>query len=109
MKVQEDLVWDKHTNDLIGYIDLSNTDVNYVTLAKSDDKTSSILLFFLSEYNQLSFPVATFYTKSVTSCQLFPLFWKVVSILELTCQLKVVSSTSDGASPNRSYVKIHKV
>ena len=29
MKIQEDLVWDKHTGDLIGYVDLGNTELNY--------------------------------------------------------------------------------
>ena len=28
MKVQADLVWDKHSNELIGYIDLGDTDIN---------------------------------------------------------------------------------
>ena len=110
MKVQEDLVWDKHTNELIGFVDLGDTDVNYATLIKSDDLASSILVFLIrSLHNPLSFSVATFATKSITSYQLFPLFWKAVSILELTCQLKVVASTADGASPNRSFVKIHRV
>ena len=110
MKVQEDLVWDKHTNELIGFVDLGDTDINYATLIKSDDLASSILVFLIrSLHNPLSFSVATFATKSITSYQLFPLFWKAVSILELTCQLKVVASTADGASPNRSFVKIHRV
>ena len=110
MKVQEDLVWDKHTNELIGFVDLGDTDVNYATLIKSDDLASSILVFLIrSLHNPLSFSVATFATKSITSYQLFPLLWKAVSILELTCQLKVVASTADGASPNRSFVKIHRV
>ena len=114
MKVQEDLVWDKHTNELICFVDLGDTDVNYATLIKSDDLASSILVFLIrSLHNPLSFSVATFATKYITSYQLsvisVPLFWKAVSILELTCQLKVVASTADGASPNRSFVKIHRV
>ena len=109
-KVQKDLVWDKHTNELIGFVDLGNTEVNYATLVKSDDLASSILVFLIrSLHNPLSFSVATFATKSITSYQLFLLFWKAVSILELTCQLKVIASTADGASPNRSFVKIHRV
>ena len=98
-KVQKDLVWDKHTNELIGFVDLGNTEVNYATL----------VFLIRSLHNPLSFSVATFATKFITSYQLFPLFWKAVSILELTCKLKVVASTADGASPNRSFVKIHRV
>ena len=32
MKIQEDLVWDKHTGDLIGYMNLSDSQLNYATL-----------------------------------------------------------------------------
>ena len=32
MKIHEDLVWDKHTGDLIGYVDLGDTELNYATL-----------------------------------------------------------------------------
>lgn len=47
MKMQEDLVWDKHTNELIGFGEVGNTDVNYATLVNSDDLASSILVFFI--------------------------------------------------------------
>ena len=32
MKVQKDLVWDKTTGELIGFVDLGDTDLNYATL-----------------------------------------------------------------------------
>ena len=32
MKIQDSLVWDKHTGDLIGYVDLGDAEVNYATL-----------------------------------------------------------------------------
>ena len=38
-------------------------------------------------------------TKGVTSHQLMPLFWEAISVLEMVCNLWVVASTSDGASP----------
>ena len=47
MKLQEDLVWDKHTNKLIGFAEVGDTDVNYATLVKSDDLASSILVFLI--------------------------------------------------------------
>ena len=34
MKIQEDLVWDKHTGDLIGYVDFGSTELNYAALKK---------------------------------------------------------------------------
>ena len=37
MKIQENLVWDKHTGDLIGYVDFGDTELIYATLQKSTD------------------------------------------------------------------------
>ena len=37
MKIQENLVWDKHTGDLIGFVDFGDTKLNYATLKKSTD------------------------------------------------------------------------
>ena len=31
MKVQENLVWEKHTGELIGYVDLGDINANYGT------------------------------------------------------------------------------
>ena len=36
-----------------------------------------------------------------------PIFWKAVSILEMTCNLWVIAATSDGASPNRKFFRLH--
>ena len=99
MKIQEDLVWDKHTGDLIGYMDLGNTELNCATLKKSGEVTSHVLVFFVrSIVNPMKFTLANFGTKNVTALQLFPLFWKTVGIMEDKCKLAVVAVTSDEAS-----------
>ena len=108
MKIQENLVWDKHTGDLIGFVDLGDTELNYATLQKSDEIATHVLVFLLrSIVNPLKFSLANFATTSVSSVQLFPLFWKAVGILEDSCGIKVVGVTSDGASPNRSMYQMH--
>ena len=37
MKIQENLVWYKHTGDLIGHVDFGDTELTYATLQKSTD------------------------------------------------------------------------
>ena len=44
MKIQEGLVWDKHTSEHIGYVDLGDPDFNYATLKKPDELTSHNLV-----------------------------------------------------------------
>ena len=101
-KIQEDLVWDKHTGDLIGYVNLGDSQLNYATLKKSDDIASHVLVFLLrSIVNPLKFTLANFATTNVTSLQLFPLLWKAVCILEDNV-LKVMAVTSYGAAANRT-------
>ena len=95
MKIQENLVWNKHTGDLIGFVDLGDNELNYATLQISDEIATHALVFLLrSIVNPLKFSLANFATTSVTSVQLYPLFWKAVGILEESCGIKVVGVTS---------------
>ena len=109
MKIQEDLVWDKHTGELIGFVDLGDSKVNYATLQNVEELATHILVFLVkSVVNPLSYSFATFATTGITSFQIFPLFWKAVNILENTVKLKVIAATADGASPNRKFFRMHK-
>ena len=108
MKIQENLVWDKHTGDLIGFVDLGDAELNYATLQKNDKIATHVLVFLVrSIVNPLKFSLANFSTTSATSVQLFPLFWKAVVILEENVGMKIVGVTSDGASANRHMYRMH--
>ena len=109
MKIQQDLVWNKHTGELIGFVDLGDGDLNLAVLKNVDDLATHILVFLVKSItNPLSYSFATFATKGVSSFQIYPLFWRAVFLLEMHCRLFVVAATSDGASSNRSFYKIHK-
>lgn len=109
MKVQEDLVWDKNTGELVGFVDLGDMNVNNAVLSQESQLATHILVFLIkSVVNPLSFSFATFSTSGNTAAQLFPIFWRAVAILEKTCNLHVVAAVGDGASPNRSFFKMHK-
>ena len=47
MKSQENLVWDKHSGELIGFVDLGDININYVTLENSQKLATHVLVFFL--------------------------------------------------------------
>ena len=108
VKIQENLVWDKHTGNLIGFVDLGEPSVNFATLNKTNELATHMLVFMVrSIVNPFKFSFANFATTTASSFQLFPLFWKAVGILELQCQLKVVAVTCDGASTNRKFFEMH--
>lgn len=109
MKIMSNLVFDKVTGELIGYLDLGDPDINFGTLEKVDEIASHALVFFIRGIcTELKFSLAYFATNGVTSHQLMPLFWEAIGVLELTCNLWVIASTSDGASPNRRLYRMHK-
>ena len=83
MKMQENLVWDKHSGDLIGFVDLGDTNINYATLTKADQLATHVLGFLVrSIVNPFKYSFANFATTNVQAMQLFPLFRKAVGILD---------------------------
>ena len=107
MKIQENLVWDKHSGELIGFVDLGDVDINYTSLQEPNKLAPHVLVFLIrSIVNAFKFSLANFATTSATSTQMFQLFWKSVSICELN-KIKIVGLTCDGASHNRKMFKMH--
>ena len=108
MKVQSNLVFDKHTNELIGFVDLGDEDVNAAVFDTPTTLASHILAFMVRGVaSDLKFILGYFSTQSLTSFQIMPLFWKAVSILEVCCNLWVCAAVSDGASSNRKFYELH--
>uniref|UniRef100_A0A7M5VEW6 THAP-type domain-containing protein n=1 Tax=Clytia hemisphaerica TaxID=252671 RepID=A0A7M5VEW6_9CNID len=109
MKVQEDLVWDRSTGKLIGFLDLGDTAINESTISNETKLATHVMVFLVkSVMNPLSFSFATFATDTASSAQIYSLFWKCVSILEISCQLKVIATVADGASTNRRFAKMNR-
>jgi hypothetical protein len=110
IKIQEDLVFDKYTDELIGYVDLGDPSINYSTFSDSSVLATHALIYYIRGIaSDLKFSLAYFATKGITSNQLMMTFWKAVSILELTCNLYVIASVSDGASNNRKFYRLHSM
>ena len=110
MKIKSNLVFDKHTGELIGFLDLGDPDVNFSTLESEKNSLASHALVFLIRglATNLKFSYAYFATDGITATQLIPLFWEAVATLELLCNLWVIATTADGASPNRRFFRLHK-
>ena len=108
IKVQENLVWDKHTGEIIGFVDRGDIDLNHATLQKIGTVATHVLVFMIrSIVNPFKFTLANFATTGISSSQIFPLFWKALGICELECKFKVMATTCDGASPNRKFFLMH--
>ena len=57
---------------------------------------------------KLNFPYAQYPTDDITADCLFPIAWEVVKHLECA-DFKVISLTGDKASPNRKFIRMHRL
>ena len=108
MKIQENLVFDKTSGELIGFIDLGDPLTTFANVDEDVQVASHALAFLVRGLcTNLKHVVAYYFTGNVTSFQLMPLFWKVVAVLETTVKLWVLAAVNDGASPNRKFFALH--
>ena len=110
MKIQSNLVYNQYSGKLIGYVDLGDPDINYTTFMKDNELATHALVYYVRGIAiDLKFCLSYFATNQIKSYQVISTFCRAVSILELTCQLKVIAAVSDGASPNRKFYRIYKL
>ena len=107
VSIKDDLIFDKHTGELIGFVNLGK-DLNdlFGADASNTDFTSSIashaLVFMvvgLASRHKFSF--GYFGTCSLTAYMLYPLLWKSIGFCETYAGLKVICVVSDKASANQ--------
>ena len=100
MKIQENLEWDNHIGNLIGYADFEE-----VELSLQHSKTLLMMLHFLvflvsSVVDPCKCNLENFTNTDATPSQMFPLLWKAFNSCEINA-LKTSTANCDGASPNR--------
>ena len=83
MKIHSKLVFDKHSNELIGFVDLGEEELNVSSFGSTELATHALVFFVRGAATDLKYAIAYFLTKDVTSYQIMSLFWKAVSVLEL--------------------------
>ena len=114
IRIKSDLVYDKHSGELIGFVDLGgigNSFLNIDECLKKEAKAVAkyvLVIMVRGISTKLKFPFAHFATCGVTSDQLFSVLWQAVEILETDLGLTVLFITSDGASPNRRFINLHR-
>ena len=109
MHIKEDLVYDKHSGELVGFVNLGETNNHLLQFEQEMEGSTSeheplansmVVIMVRGLFRHLQFPYAQFPCASVTGDLLFDPFWEAVSRLE-HCGLKVLALTCDGASVNR--------
>ncbi|KAL5509413.1 hypothetical protein EMCRGX_G004783 [Ephydatia muelleri] len=113
MSIHEDLVYDKHSRELIGYTNLGDINNHLLAFEKSlsdpgpPEIANSKLMFMVQGlFIPLQFPYCQFPCCSVTGDLLFKPIWEAVYRIE-RCGFQVLGITFDGASANRRFLKLH--
>ena len=88
---REDLVYDKHTGNLIGYTNLGEVNNHLLAFERSiksntthpHDPAKSMLVFMVKGlFTDLKYPYAQFSCTKLTGDCLFQLFWEAIKRLE---------------------------
>ena len=117
MYIKENLVYNKHTNTLVGFANLGEINSHLLKFEKSlQTDTSSdgleplaktmMVMMVRGLCSRLKFPYIQFPCNKVTGDVLFQPFWEAVRRIEFL-GLKVVATTADGASTNRHFFRLH--
>ena len=108
VKIQSNLIFDKHSGRIIGFVDFGDEDINTGTLTSVNNVATHVMSFHLRTFlGHVKFHLGFFATEGALSFQIYPLFWKAVGLLEMSCNLQVIGAVCDGASPNRKFFKMH--
>ena len=116
MKIKESLVYDKHSSQVIGFVEFDDIDehvkqIEQLFEGKCPNPPRTVAthvqaIMVRGLFTSCRFPLAHFPTSSVTGDQLFDSVWEAVERLE-RIGLKVMAITADGAGPNRKFFRLH--
>ena len=114
VRIKSDLVYDKHTGELIGFMNLNNVSNELAVLEQNVNSSKPELAKYLLVLmvrgitSNLKYPIASFATCGVTADLLYPILWEGVELIEIIVGLKVLYICCDGASPNRRFFEMHE-
>ena len=107
MKIQSNLVFDKVSGDLVGFVDLGDPTTNEAFAEEECVATHALAFLVRGLCTDMKHIVSYYFTRDVTSFQIMSIFWKAVAVLELSLNLWVIGAVNDGASPNRKFFNLH--
>ena len=94
MKIHEDLVFDKHSSQLTGFVNLGDADSALRKMSTLDHEkpvlaTSMLVVMIRFLFKKLDFVYASFPTVGASGVEIMSLIWEGISRLELFVGLKV--------------------
>ena len=117
VKIKEDLIYNKHSGELIGFVNITDINQHLSALERACSEEEDAHLPHLATHtlvfmvrgicSSLKFPYAQFPVKTASGEVLHPIVWNCVEHLEML-GLKVLSFVCDGAPCNRNFYGMHR-
>ena len=115
VSIKDDLVYDKVTGELVGFVNLGNDVDDCYTIQNKEKSigtpniaTHALVFMVTNIAARLKYSLGYFATTTATADQLFLFMWKAIGLLETYADLKVVVVVSDKAGPNQRLYSLHK-
>ena len=114
VKIKEDLVYNKHTGEIVGFVNISNISDHLSKLEESTKScttpklaTHMLVVMVRGVCSSLKYPYAQFPVSAATCDTMCPIIWDCVEHLEMI-GLKVIAFVCDGAASNRKFMKMFR-
>eukprot|EP00794_Sanderia_malayensis_P001655 gene1655-1842_t len=113
MSVKDDLVYDRVTGELIGFVDVGKNMDQFMKkgfkAGNMVDKVATHVLVIMvcGLTSHIKRAIAYFATQGCPGTIIFSLVWKAIGYLETFVNLKVIALASDKASPNQFFYQMH--
>jgi hypothetical protein len=112
VKIKADLVYNKTSGELVGYVNLdkvSNEMQNCGDIDEMNDQLAQYLLVTMVRgvTTSLCYPLAAYATKSASTSSLYGVMWECIECLELAVGVKVLFICCDGAAQNRKLFQLY--
>jgi hypothetical protein len=112
VKIKSNLVYNKTTGELVGYVSLDKVAdelQNLEQLSGGDKQLAEHMLVTMVRgiTTGLRYPLSAYATKSASASSLYSIMWECVESLETIAGLKVLYICCDGAVQNRKFFNLH--
>ena len=112
IKIKSDLVYNKSTGELIGYVRLDDVTNELLKLgdhSKNEMPVAQNLLVTMVRgiTTSLKYPFAAYATSSLSGSTLYNIIWECIEYIEVVAGLKVLFICCDGAAQNRKFISLH--
>ena len=95
MNLQQNLVFDKHSGQFIGYVNLEDPEKNISTFDNEDDLPTQVMVYYVHGLaSDVKFALGYFATRNIYSFQIMSTFREAISILEYTWNQSAFHSSS---------------